>query len=229
VSWFWSNFGLIWQLTINHVGLSIPPILIGFVLSVPIAWLANRFRLSRGVILSIAGLLYVIPSLPLFIAMPSIIGTKSLDPINVIVALSIYGLALMVRTSADALASVDGDVRLSATSIGFSGWGRFWGVDLPLAGPVMLAGVRVISVSTVSLVSVGSIVGVSSLGNLFLDGYSRYVPEEIVVGIIGTLLIAVVFDIAIVIAGRLLMPWTRSSRRADRRARTAAAQAVSSS
>jgi osmoprotectant transport system permease protein len=229
VSWFWSNFGLIWQLTINHVGLSIPPILIGFVLSVPIAWLANRFRLSRGVILSIAGLLYVIPSLPLFIAMPSIIGTKSLDPINVIVALSIYGLALMVRTSADALASVDGDVRLSATSIGFSGWGRFWGVDLPLAGPVMLAGVRVISVSTVSLVSVGSIVGVSRLGNLFLDGYSRYFPEEIVVGIIGTLLIAVVFDIAIVIAGRLLMPWTRSSRRADRRARTAAAQAVSSS
>jgi osmoprotectant transport system permease protein len=228
VSWFWSNFGLIWQLTINHVGLSIPPILVGFVLSVPIAWLANRFRLSRGVILSIAGLLYVIPSLPLFIAMPSIIGTKSLDPINVIVALSIYGLALMVRTSADALASVDGDVRLSATSIGFSGWGRFWSVDLPLAGPVMLAGVRVISVSTVSLVSVGSIVGVSSLGNLFLDGYARYFPEEIVVGIIGTLLIAVVFDVAIVIAGRLLMPWTRSSRRANRRARTATAQAVSS-
>lgn len=229
MSWFWSNFGLIWQLTINHVGLSIPPILVGFVLSVPIAWLANRFRLSRGVILSIAGLLYVIPSLPLFIAMPSIIGTKSLDPINVIVALSIYGLALMVRTSADALASVDGDVRLSATSIGFSGWGRFWSVDLPLAGPVMLAGVRVISVSTVSLVSVGSIVGVSSLGNLFLDGYARYFPEEIVVGIIGTLLIAVVFDLAIVIGGRLLMPWTRSSRRADRRARAAAALAVSSS
>jgi osmoprotectant transport system permease protein len=228
VSWFWSNFGLIWQLTINHVGLSIPPILVGFVLSVPIAWLANRFRLGRGVILSIAGLLYVIPSLPLFIAMPSIIGTKSLDPINVIVALSIYGLALMVRTSADALASVDGDVRLSATSVGFSGWGRFWSVDLPLAGPVMLAGVRVISVSTVSLVSVGSIVGVSSLGNLFLDGYARYFPEEIVVGIIGTLLIAVVFDVAIVIAGRLLMPWTRSSRRANRRARTATAQAVSS-
>lgn len=229
MSWFWSNFGLIWQLTVNHVGLSIPPILLGFVLSVPIAWVANRFRLSRGVILSIAGLLYVIPSLPLFIAMPSIIGTKSLDPLNVIVALSIYGLALMVRTSADALASVDGDVRLSATSIGFSGWGRFWGVDLPLAGPVMLAGVRVISVSTVSLVSVGSIVGVSSLGNLFLDGYARYFPEEIVVGIIGTLLIAVVFDLAIVIAGRLLMPWTRSSRRADRRARAATAQAVSSS
>jgi len=229
VSWFWSNFDSIWQLTLDHVELSIPPILIGFVVSIPIAWLANRYRASRGVLLSIAGLLYVIPSLPLFIAMPSLLGTKVLDPINVIVALSIYALALMVRTSADALAAVDGDVRQSATAVGFSGWGRFWGVDLPLAGPVMLAGVRVISVSTVSLVSVGSIVGVSSLGNLFLDGYTKYFPEEIVVGIIGTLLIAVVFDVAIVVAGRLLMPWTRSTRRAARRARSATARAVSAS
>ena len=229
MSWFWSNFDSIWQLTLDHVELSIPPILIGFVVSIPIAWLANRYRASRGVLLSIAGLLYVIPSLPLFIAMPSLLGTKVLDPINVIVALSIYALALMVRTSADALAAVDGDVRQSATAVGFSGWGRFWGVDLPLAGPVMLAGVRVISVSTVSLVSVGSIVGVSSLGNLFLDGYTKYFPEEIVVGIIGTLLIAVVFDVAIVVAGRLLMPWTRSTRRAARRARSATARAVSAS
>lgn len=227
MSWFWSNFGLIWQLTIDHVGLSIPPIVVGFVLSVPIAWVANRFRFSRGTLLSVAGLLYVIPSLPLFIAMPSILGTKILNPINVVVALSLYALALMVRTSADALASVDGDVRQSATAIGFSGWGRFWGVDLPLAGPVMLAGVRVISVSTVSLVSVGSIVGVSSLGDLFLEGYARYFPEEIIVGIVGTLLIAVVFDLAIVIAGRLLMPWTRDSTRAQRRARAATARAVS--
>lgn len=84
-----------------------------------------------------------------------------------------------------------------------------------------------ISVSTVSLVSVGSIVGVSSLGDLFLEGYARYFPEEIIVGIVGTLLIAVVFDLAIVIAGRLLMPWTRDSTRAQRRARAATARAVS--
>jgi len=229
VSWFWSNFDSIWQLTLSHVALSIPPILIGFALSVPIGWLANRYHATRGVLLSIGGLLYTIPSLALFVAMPSLIGTKILDPVNVVVALSIYGLALMVRTTADALAAVDGDVKQSATAVGFSGWRRFWGVDLPLAGPVLLAGVRVVSVSTVSLVSVGSIIGVSSLGNLFLDGYLRSFPEEILVGIVGTLIIAILFDVILVLLGRLLMPWSHTTRAGRRRARAAQSMAVSAS
>ncbi|WP_308464833.1 ABC transporter permease [Rathayibacter soli] len=229
MSWFWSNFDSIWQLTLSHVALSIPPILIGFALSVPIGWLANRYHATRGVLLSIGGLLYTIPSLALFVAMPSLIGTKILDPVNVIVALSIYGLALMVRTTADALAAVDGDVKQSATAVGFSGWRRFWAVDLPLAGPVLLAGVRVVSVSTVSLVSVGSIIGVSSLGNLFLDGYLRSFPEEILVGIIGTLIIAIVFDVILVLLGRFLMPWSHTTRTDRRRARAARSVVVSAS
>jgi osmoprotectant transport system permease protein len=229
VSWFWSNFDSIWRLTVDHVALSIPPILIGFALSIPIGWLANRYHASRGALLSIGGILYTIPSLPLFIAMPSMIGTKILDPLNVVVALSVYALALMVRTAADASAAVDKDVKQSATAVGFSGWRRFWGVEFPLAGPVLLAGVRVVSVSTVSLVSVGSIIGVSSLGNLFLDGYLRNFPAEIVVGIIGTLLIAVVFDLVLVLIGRMLMPWTRGSRAARRSVRMARAKAVTAS
>jgi osmoprotectant transport system permease protein len=229
VSWFWSNFDSIWRLTVDHVALSIPPILIGFALSIPIGWLANRYHASRGALLSIGGILYTIPSLPLFIAMPSMIGTKILDPLNVVVALSVYALALMVRTAADASAAVDKDVKQSATAVGFSGWRRFWGVEFPLAGPVLLAGVRVVSVSTVSLVSVGSIIGVSSLGNLFLDGYLRNFPAEIVVGIIGTLLIAVVFDLVLVLIGRMLMPWTHSTRAARRSVRTARAKAVTAS
>ncbi|MEO8907196.1 MAG: ABC transporter permease subunit [Microbacteriaceae bacterium] len=229
MSWFWSNFDSIWQLTLSHVALSIPPILIGFALSIPFGWLANRYHVTRGILLSIGGLLYTIPSLALFIAMPSLIGTKILDPANVIVALSIYALALMVRTTADALAAVDGDVKQSATAVGFSGWRRFWGVDLPLAGPVLLAGVRVVSVSTVSLVSVGSIIGVSSLGNLFLDGYLRSFPEEIVIGIVGTLIIAIVFDVILVLIGRLLLPWARAPRRVRRRERSADSVAVSAS
>jgi osmoprotectant transport system permease protein len=89
--------------------------------------------------------------------------------------------------------------------------------------------VRVVSVSTVSLVSVGSIIGVSSLGNLFLDGYLRNFPTEIVVGIIGTLLIAVIFDLILVLIGRLLMPWTRKTGSARRNIRVARAKAVSAS
>lgn len=224
MSWLLENFGSVWQLTLWQVGLSIPPIIAGFLVSIPFGWLANRYRLTRGVLLSIGGILYAIPSLPLLVAMPSLIGTQILNPINLVVALSIYALALMVRTTADALAAVPGAVKQSATALGFSGWRRFWSVEMPLAGPVLLAGVRVVSVSTVSLVSIGALVGVPSLGNLFLDGYQRSFPTEIIIGIVGSVLIALVFDAGLVYAGRSLMPWTRP-RRIPRRARDRAVKA----
>jgi osmoprotectant transport system permease protein len=220
VSWLWSNLGLVWDLAIAHVTLSVFPIVIGFVLSVPIGWVANRYALSRGVLLTIGGILYAIPSLPLFVAMPALIGTKILDPLNVVIALSLYALALMVRTSADALASVPGDVMQSATAVGFSTWRRFWAVEFPLSGPVLLAGLRVVSVSTVSLVSVGSLVGVSNLGTLFTEGLNQYNDAEVVTGIIAIMIVALVFDLILVLLGRLLLPWTRlgMGRRAGRQA-----------
>lgn len=212
LSWTIENWPQIAQYGLAHVWLSIPPIVIGFVLSLPLGWLANRYRLSRGVLLSIGGVLYAIPSLPLFVLLPTVLGTSILSPLNVEVALTIYALALMLRTTADALASVDRDVKLSAQAVGFGLWRRFWAVELPLAGPVLLAGLRVVSVSTVSLVTVGSVIGVNSLGFFFLDGYQRAFAAEIWVGIIGTVIIAVVFDLVLVGVGRLLMPWRRVSR-----------------
>lgn len=220
--------GTSWPLVMTHIALSVPPILLGLIIAVPIGWLANRYHLARGALLTIVGILYAIPSFPLFIALPSLLGTRILDPVNVIVALTMYAVAVMVRSAADAFSSVSGDVLQSATAVGFSGWRRFWSVEMPLAGPVMLAGLRVVSVSTVSLVTVGALVGVSSLGYLFLDGYQRDYILEIVVGIVGTVVIALIFDALIVLAARLLMPWEYAdSPRARRRsAREAAAEAV---
>ena len=226
MSFLWSNFGQVWNLTVSHVWLAALPIVIGFVVSLPIGWVANRYRLSRGVLLTIGGILYAIPSLPLFFAMPALIGTQILSPINVVVALSIYAVALMVRTVADALASVPGDVKQSATAIGFSGWRRFWSVELPLAGPVLLAGLRVVSVSTVSLVSVGALLGVPNLGQLFTDGLNRSYTEEVAVGIILIMIVALVFDLILVGLGRLLLPWARADRRSGRLSRRAAMRAV---
>ena len=143
-----------------------------------------------------------------------------------VVALSIYAVALMVRTVADALASVPGDVKQSATAIGFSGWRRFWSVELPLAGPVLLAGLRVVSVSTVSLVSVGALLGVPNLGQLFTDGLNRSYTEEVAVGIILIMIVALVFDLILVGLGRLLLPWARADRRSGRLSRRAAMRAV---
>ncbi|MGO4300089.1 ABC transporter permease [Leifsonia sp. RAF41] len=226
MSFLWSNLGQVWNLTVSHVWLAALPIVIGFVVSLPIGWVANRYRLSRGVLLTIGGILYAIPSLPLFFAMPALIGTQILSPVNVVVALSIYAVALMVRTVADALASVPGDVKQSATAIGFSGWRRFWSVELPLAGPVLLAGLRVVSVSTVSLVSVGALLGVANLGQLFTDGLNRSYTEEVAVGIILIMIVALVFDLILVGLGRLLLPWARADRRSGRLSRRAAMRAV---
>jgi osmoprotectant transport system permease protein len=223
VSWLVDNAGQIVQLTLVHAWLSAIPIVVGFLLAIPVGWLTNRYRAGRGAVLAIVGLLYAIPSLPLFVTLPSLLGTRILDPANVVVALSIYALAIMVRTASDAFASVDVDVLLSATAVGFSTWRRFWSVELPLAGPVLLSGIRVVSVSTISLLSVGSVIGVTSLGYFFLDGFQRNFPLEIVVGIVGTIVIAVVFDAVLAFLGRMLLPWTG---RGQRRARVAAAEAA---
>lgn len=219
MDWVLANSALIWRLVLDHVALSAPPIVLGLAISLPLGWAANRYRLTRGALLSIAGILYAIPSLPLFFVMPLVLGTRILDPLNVAAALTIYAVALLVRSVADALAAVPGDVLRSATALGFSAWRRFWQVDLPLAGPVLLAGLRVVSVSTVSLVTVGAVIGVNSLGYLFLDGYYRFFPLEIGVGIVLTLVVALVFDGVLVLAGRLLLPWTRAAapRRRDGR------------
>jgi osmoprotectant transport system permease protein len=151
VNWILNNLPLIGERTVDHILIALPAIVISFLVSIPIGWLANRFRPTRGVILTVIGLLYAIPSLPLFVVLPLIIGTGLRWPGNVTIALTVYGIALMVRSMSDGLASVDSDVVQSATSMGFSAAGRFWRVEFPLAGPVLLAGIRVVSVSTVSL------------------------------------------------------------------------------
>jgi len=209
MTWVLANLGLIWARTLDHVVLSLPPILLCFVIAVPLGWLARRYRVSRGIILTGAGLLYAVPSLPLFFVLPAVIGTGLRSPLNVIIALTLYGVALMVRVVSDGLDSVDADVRQSASAVGYSAWSRFWQVELPLSGPVLLAGLRVVAVSTVSLVTVGAVIGVQSLGSLFTDGFQRGIQAEIIAGLVATVGLALIFDGALVLAGRVLMPWTR--------------------
>jgi osmoprotectant transport system permease protein len=189
--------------------LSVPAIILSFVVSVPIGWLAHRYRWSRGVLLSLCALLYAVPSLALFIALPAITGLSLRSPLNLVIALTLYGIAVIVRTAADAFDAVEADVLQSATAVGYSAAGRFWGVQLPLAGPVLLSGLRVVIVSTVSLATVGAVIGVPSLGSLFTDGFQRGIEVEIVTGIIATIALALALDWASVAIGRLLMPWSR--------------------
>ncbi|MCU1581692.1 MAG: transporter permease [Microbacteriaceae bacterium] len=209
MNWLFNNLDVIGSAIVAHLATALPAIVLSFVLSIPIGWLANRFRWSRGFLLTVCALLYAIPSLPLFIVLPLVIGTGLRDSINVVISMTIYGIALMARSTADGLASVDADVRQSATAMGFSPWSRFWRVELPLAGPVLLAGLRVVSVSTISLTTVGAVLGIESLGSLFTDGFQRNIPLEILTGIVLTIAMALVIDLLIVLLGRALMPWTR--------------------
>jgi osmoprotectant transport system permease protein len=212
MDWFWASRAELAALTLTHAWLSAVPVIVGLAVAVPAGWWASRHRRVGSVVLGLGSVVYTIPSLALFVILPSVLGTPLLSPVNVVVALSLYAVALLVRTAVDAFGAVPAVVLDAATATGYSPAGRGWRVELPLAGPVLLAGARVASFSTVSLVSVGALMGVSSLGSLFTDGFRRNFTTEIVAGVVGTVLLAVVFDAILVLLGRLLMPWTAEAR-----------------
>lgn len=203
------------RLLVQHVYLALLPVVFGVVLAVGLGWAGTRSRSVRAVIVVGANLLYTIPSLALFVVIPVIIGTQILNPVNVIVALTIYSTALLVRPVLDSLGSVPSDVLASATAMGYRPARRFLGVELPLAVPVLTAGTRVASASNISLVSVGALIGVGGLGVLFTDGFSRTYFAPIVVGIVLTLLLALVADLLLVLLRRALTPWQRAGDAAD--------------
>lgn len=209
-SWIPRNGDLILGLLGQHLLLAFIPVVVGLVLAVPLGWLANRSRTARSVLIPTAGVLYTIPSLVLFIVLPGILGTQILDPVNVVVALIVYTVALLVRSVADALAAVPALVVAAATAMGFKPAHRFLSVEFPLSVPVLVAGLRVATVSNISLVSIGAVIGIGGLGQLFTDGYQRDFPTEIVTGIVLSMLLALVADAALLGLGRAITPWSRA-------------------
>jgi osmoprotectant transport system permease protein len=195
---------------VTHAWLAVLPLVIGLVLAIPIGWLASRYRWLYPGVINLAGLLYTLPSVALFVIMPSIIHTKILSPINVVVALTIYTVALLVRVIADALIAVPDDVRAAAVAMGFTGTGRFLRVDLPIAVPVIVAGLRVAAASNVGLVSVGALIGVTQLGSLFTEGFTLDVGSTVLLGILLCVLLALILDATIVLTGRRLTTWQRA-------------------
>ncbi|GAA3016771.1 ABC transporter permease [Actinokineospora globicatena] len=195
----------------DHLQLALIPVVVGLVLSLPLGWVANRWTVARAIMVPVSGLLYTIPSLALFVMMPLLLGTKILDPINVQAALTVYTVALLVRSIADALAAVPESVVQAASAMGYRTAGRFFAVELPLAVPVLVAGVRVAAVSNISLVAVGQIIGVGGLGYFLLHGAQTSPPnfQEIIAGIALIVVLALIVDGLLALAGRALTPWTR--------------------
>lgn len=224
MNWLSSNLDYVVQLMTLHLLQALIPLVVGTLLALPLARLAVGRRrdgrstegstaagkVRRATVINSAALLYTIPSLALFVLMPLVLGTSITSLLNVYVALSLYVLAMMVRSAVDAFESVSPITLEAATAMGYTPGRRFWMVELPLAVPVMVAGLRVALVSNISMVSVGAVIGIQSLGTLFTDGLRRNIPSEIIVGIIGTVLLALVLDRALAALGAWNTRWRKA-------------------
>ena len=211
MTWLSSNWGLIGSLTLAHLWIALPAIALSVLLSVPIArWAA--FSRRGGWVLSVLSALYAVPSLPLLIVIPVIVGVALRSPANMVIVLTLYGVAVLVRQAAEGFRAIPRATLQAANACGYPLLQRFVEVELPLATPVVVAGTRVVATSTVSLVTVGAFIGVRSLGTLFTDGFQRGLIAEVVAGLVATVLLALVIDALIQGIGWALTPWTRRGR-----------------
>jgi osmoprotectant transport system permease protein len=208
-AWIERNLSMIGRLLLEHVILALVPVVIAFVIALPLGYLVSKTRRVANVLLAFLGVIYSIPSLALFVMMPMILGTQILNPVNIVVALSIYSTALLVRSVVDGLRSVPAPVKQSATAVGYGWLRRLFRVELPLAMPVIFAGLRVVTVSNIAIVSVAVLVGSGALGKLFDLGFASYFYTPIIVALVLMLSLALIFDALILLIQRRTLPWLR--------------------
>lgn len=208
-SWIPQNWTIIWQYTLDNLLLGFVPPLIGLVISVPLGIASVARRWLYPPLLSLTSALYALPSLALFVVL---IDYTGLGNLTVIIPLTLFSLCVLLPNVVDGLRSVPEPVRQAATAMGFTQVRRLVRVELPLSAPVVIAGLRVAVVSSISLASLGQLIGVSSFGYFFIDGLQRAFPTEIYVGLALTLLLALLCDLILVGIRRLLTPWARGRR-----------------
>jgi osmoprotectant transport system permease protein len=200
-----------WALTVIHLRLSLVPVLAGLAIALPWGVLAWRTTALRRLTTVAASAVFTIPSLALFVVLPLLIPTRILDEANVIVALTLYTTALLVRGVFEALDAVPLQVRDAASAVGYPPITRLLKVELPLSIPVLVAGLRVVVVTNISMVSVGAVIGIGGLGTWFTEGYQANKSDQIVAGILAIFVLAVIIDVVLMFAGRIATPWVRVS------------------
>ena len=206
-----------WRLTLVHLRLSLLPVLAGLAIAVPLGVLVQHTPVARRLTTTIASVVFTIPSLALFVILPMIIGTRILDEINVMVALTAYTAALLVRAVLEALDAVPAQVRDAAVAVGYPPLKRMLKVELPLSIPLLVAGLRVVAATNIAMVSVGSVIGIGGLGTWFTEGYQTDKSSEIFAGILAVFVLAIVIDALIVAVGRSATSWVRAARTAGGR------------
>lgn len=205
---YWRDYGPeIRSAVLQHLEITLLAVLLGLAVAAPVSLLARRIRQVRTPVLGLTTALYTIPSLALF---PLLVPFTGLTMSTVVIGLAIYALTILVRAILEGLDSVPPEVRDAATGLGYGAGRRLLRVELPLAVPVILAGVRVATVSTVALTTVGTLVAYGGLGNLISDGVTNNFRAELFTAAVLCVVLAVALDAVLVLAGRLLTPWRRA-------------------
>jgi osmoprotectant transport system permease protein len=192
--------------TVQHLGLTLASVVLGVVIAFPLALTARRYPRLESTVLGVSTGIYTIPSLALF---PLLLPFTGLSATTVVIGLALYALTVLVRSMLDGLRSVPDEVRESATGLGYAATKRLFRIELPLALPVIMAGLRVATVSTVALTTVGSLVAYGGLGNLIKNGVQTDFHAQLLTASVLCVILAIVFDVLIVVAQRLMTPWTR--------------------
>jgi osmoprotectant transport system permease protein len=213
-SWIGDHTDELTTLTLHHLKLALLPVLFGLIIAIPLGILCVRWRWLYPPTLGVANVLYGVPSLALFmLCIPYFgIGSGGEADFTIIIPLTLFSLSVLVPNVVDGLRSVPDPVRQAATAMGFGTLRRLVQVELPIAVPVVIAGARVAAVASISLVSVGVLIGNGGLGQPLIDGYSRDFTTPIIVSCVLIVLLALVSDGVLVTARRLLTPWARTRR-----------------
>jgi osmoprotectant transport system permease protein len=205
-SWLGDNTDKLWRYGTEHARLALVALVIGVVVSIPLGALCHRARWLYGPVLGLSAILYAVPSLAVVYLLLTWLG---LSQWVVIIPLATYTLVIVVRAVVDGLRGVDPTLIDAAVAHGYRSIGRLVRIEIPAASAPIVAGLRVASLSTVSLVTIGGLIGSGGLGQLFVEGFQIDNPISIVAGVVLTLVVAAIFDVAIVCSYRLLAPWTR--------------------
>jgi osmoprotectant transport system permease protein len=198
---------------LQHISLSLIAVGIGLSLSVPLALLAWRFRVLRSPIVGFASTLYIIPSLALFAILGPITGYVASYP-TAEIALVGYTLLILIWNAVAGLDAVPAEAREAAVAMGYTPRAALVRVDLPLALPYVFAGLRVATATVIGLVTVTALIGLGGLGQQITYGFNIGYYTPIIVGLVLSVVLAALFDLIIVGVQRLVVPWSRSRRRA---------------
>lgn len=212
VDWGWilDHADAIAYRSLQHLYLAAIAVAIGFLISFALAVWSVRRRAVYAPITAIAGILYTIPALALFAALIPITG---IELSTAEIPLILYTFVILIRNIVAGFDAVPPEVREAAAGMGYGTWQRLWRVELPLAIPLIIAGLRLASVSTIGLVTISATIGnrFGGLGYFILDGYRLGFATEMYVGALPSVLLAVLADVAFVQLGRWLTPWTRAA------------------